>query len=123
MLLGISCHHKEYRLCYDINRLLDIKLTRNPDLELIDKKNSVLGFTHYHYENKDNDLYDLLGNKCLKGFLIPEQKQFDYLLMIKLTSENYDEREMLIKLKESKLVLAAYPLVPKSLKSKENLIF
>ncbi len=123
ILVGIACHHKEYRLCHDLNNLLSTSMARLTDLELVDKKNHVLAFTHYAFQNSDGDQYDLLGNKCPKGFLLPEHKQFDYLLMVNMVSDSLSESELLKTLKLSKLVLAAFAVEAHKLKSKENLIF
>ncbi|MCB0381697.1 MAG: IPExxxVDY family protein, partial [Flavobacteriales bacterium] len=33
-LLGISCHTKDYRLCWELNKVLNFDLVRSTDLEI-----------------------------------------------------------------------------------------
>ena len=55
------------------------------------------------------------------GYLVPEEKLSDYFLVIKGLIN--DEKEILKKLNQIKLVLKAYSINVEELKSKRNLIF
>ena len=88
-LIGISCHEKDYRLCWAINQSLKISLEKEDEnLEVLSNKTKGMSsHSLYYYKNEDtkNEFY-LIKNRSSFGILIPEQSQADYLLMIK---ENY----------------------------------
>ena len=80
-------------------------------------------FSFYEYINEEGDRYNLISNKSIKGFLLPEQNQIDYLFLIHLMRMEVDETELLIKLKQIPIILGAYKLDTVKLKSRENLVF
>lgn len=76
-LLGISCALRDYRLAWAINQYSFIELNRKDDWGPF--KNS-----HYLFENKHTATsYHLLANKGLGGFLVPENQEFEYFLLIR----------------------------------------
>ncbi|MFN3917514.1 MAG: IPExxxVDY family protein [Flavobacteriales bacterium] len=124
-LYGISCHSKDYRLCWGINNTLGLKLEKGEiEIELITRKSDVKS-THAVFscfcEELQNQYY-LLVNRTPNGLLIPEKPQADYLLMIKESYE-LNPDEILNKMKSIPFVLTAFSIEVESLKSKKNLIF
>ncbi len=124
-LIGISCHAHDYRLCWSLNKKLNISLEKihrdNAKSGL--KKNGVAIeslFTFYDEENHTS--YQLLYNKNENQLLLPEQKKADFLLIIDQKNEN-KYQETLTSIREIDLVLTAFTIEVDSLKSKENLIF
>lgn len=119
-LIAISCHLKDYKLCWKLNSrfLLDLKKTES-DIEVLIKKNKSL-HPLYVYENPDEFYSMYLIKNRSEGFLIPEQPNADYFL--KLEGE-INEVEILKKLKEIPEILTAYFVDVINLKSRENLIF
>ncbi|MCH7535490.1 MAG: IPExxxVDY family protein, partial [Bacteroidetes bacterium] len=64
--------------------------------------------------------FHIIENRSGMGYLIPEQNQADYFLMIKGI---FDEKnEMIQRLKKIDMVLTAYLVDVHSLKSKKNLL-
>lgn len=124
-LFGISCHTKDYRLCWSLNKSLEIKLEKSEsEIELLSRKSaSVSNHNIYDYycEELQSQFY-LLVNRTPQGFLVPEQQQADFLLMLKESYETNHE-EMLEKIKQIPFVLTAFEINVESLKSKKNLIF
>lgn len=124
-LLGISCHEKDYRLCWALNHALSISLAKEEnDIEVILKKSNRCSL-HSMFTFYDNELeteYRLISNRSTLGVLIPEKSQADYLLMISENSEMTIE-EVRKKVNEIPFVLTSFVLEVESLKSKENLIF
>lgn len=122
-LIGISSHTKDYRLCWELNKYVELDLIRTEDLE-INSKDVVGKYAFYEYLDEENYLdYYLIANRGNNGYLVPERKTFDYLLMIKGDVEDYQEEELLGKIRSLDHVLASYSIDPNELKSKQNLLF
>lgn len=124
ILVGIACQYKDYRLCHDLNAGLDIQLRRENDYEIFNgKRMENICFSFYRYVTGEDDNYFLLSNKGRQGLLIPEQKQIDYFLMVRENVKRIQLPELLNQLKEVKIILGNFKMDPKSLKSRENLLF
>lgn len=122
-LIGISCHAKDYRLCYELNKILEIDLVRGEDLD-IDSKNSKANYALYDYIDEENFIdYYLLSNRSNKGFLIPEHKSTDFFLLLKGASNSDIIENIINKISEIQLVLTSFQIDVNTLKSKQNLIF
>lgn len=122
-LVGISCHSKDYRLCWEINNILNIDLIRTEDLE-IQKKGILNSHSFYEFIDEDNHLeYFLISNKAENGYLIPEQKRVDFFLMAKGNISNNHTNDIICKINTLSLVLTSFSLDPTQLKSKQNLLF
>ena len=123
-LLGIICHHRDYRLCMSLNNKLEINLSKQDEYVIFNNKRMEdQSFSFYEYVNEEEDRYNLISNKSVKGFLLPEQNQMDYLFLIRYVRMEIDETEILIKLKQIPIILGAYKLDTSKLKSRENLVF
>jgi hypothetical protein len=125
ILIGVSSHESDYKLIWSLNSKLDLKLSRESNLVIVDPKlEHNPEFSCYHGESKEGDFHiHLLSNKSEHGFLIPELGNIDYFL--KLTGEVSDlhKKKFLDGLKETGLVLATFLIQPDTLKSKSRLIF
>jgi hypothetical protein len=147
VLIGISSHEKDYRLCWALNNVLDIDLTKTESLEIKSKKQIVPSFfSLFMYENTDEFVeYFVIANQSenklvasktntlfvkgakesqtTDGILIPEHKQMDYFFVIRGEVDEEKTDELIKKIKEIDLVLAAARIDVTALKSKANLIF
>jgi len=122
-LVGISCHSKDYRLCWEINKALNLDLIRSEDLE-IRKKGAVNSHSFYEYIDEDNYLeYYLISNRGDNGFLIAEQKRVDFFLMAKGNISDIHTKDTISKINALSLVLTSFSIDPDQLKSKQNLLF
>ena len=124
-LLGLSCHEKDYRLCWAINQAFSIDLTKTTtDLELVLKKTKKTAYySVFEYKNEATlNEYFLINNRSSKGLLINELAHLDFFLMIK---DNYpiDINDTLTRIKKIPFILTAYNISVDTLVSKENLIF
>ena len=118
-LIGISCHSKDYRLCWEINKTLNIELERTEDYQL--EKSS---FSFYEYIDEDNFLeHYFITNRGNSGFLIPEQKTVDFLLISKGNTSDSLTDEFICKINAISVVLTSFKIDPNQLKSKQNLLF
>lgn len=125
ILLGISCHEKDYRISWALREKLDIDLCRGEDIVISSKKNNESGsYTVYEFLNEDNDSgMFLVSNRSESSWLIPEQRSVDYFFIARGAFDQENQEEMIRKIREIPFVLAVFPINPDSLKSKQNLIF
>jgi hypothetical protein len=122
-LIGISCHAKDYKLCFEFNKLLEVDFVRTEDLD-IDSKKTQGNYSLYEYIDEDNFMdYYLISNRSSKGVLIPEHKAIDYFLLLKGATNNDITDDMIQKISTLQIVLTAYKIDVDTLKSKQNLIF
>lgn len=117
-LIGIVSHEKDYRLCWMLNTLLNIQLTKNEDYDTGQSKHSMYGYVHEELFRE----YYLLANRGTSHPLIEEHKHIDYFLIIKGALEEDDKKHITELIKKSDMVSAAYLIDVLSLKSKQNLI-
>jgi len=124
-LVGISCHERGYRLCWGVNHILSLSLSKEEqEIEVYHKKNNRHSrhalFSTYDLNTEDE--VHLIANRGKSGYLIPEQKHADYLLMIK--GEGLLDYNLVVsKLKNVSFILTAFNIEVSQLKSKENLNF
>jgi hypothetical protein len=122
-LIGISCHTKDYRLCWEINKSLNSDLKRTEDLE-ISKKGEVNFFSFYEYIDEENYIeYYLISNLCSNGYLVPEQKKVDFFLLLKGNTSTNKAKDIIDRINSLSLVLTSFNIDPNQLKSKHNLLF
>ncbi len=124
-VLGISCHEKDYRICWAINQVLGITMQKEEkDIEVIIKKSNRHSMhTMFSDIDFDNEIdYRLIANRSTMGFLIPEKPQADYIF-IATDHFQLDFNEMNQKIKLIPFVLTTFEIDLETLKSKENLIF
>jgi hypothetical protein len=124
VLIGISSHEKDYRICWVINNKLGLNLIKTEALEIKDKKQDEPShFSLFCFEQPDEFMeYFMIANRSEKGLLIPEQKQIDYFFIIRGEIEDEKVMEIIKQIKESNLVQTAFRVDVKALKSKQNLI-
>ena len=123
ILLGIFCAYRDYRLCFDINRKLEVSMERQQDLELkLEKKGSSSLFSIFSCDNSDEELYFIICNKGSNGYFVPEMKQIDYFLMIKNYSRYTAVADISLKLRELKIVNGVIEVELSQIKSSENFL-
>jgi hypothetical protein len=126
ILIGICSQLDDYKLCWQLNKQLEIDLIRdvNDISSLHQKKKVDIFFSLFNHIDKENDLhYSIISNKSLSVNLIPEQKQTDYFLKISGEIEVLDSSVIVKKIKSIDNILAAFLIDINTLKSKDNFIF
>jgi len=124
LLIGIICQQKDYRLCHELNRKLSLELTRQEDYELkTPKRMNAAKFPLFKYENDDGDVFFIFSNKEKDDLLVPEQHQVDYFFMIQENFKRIELQDLINAIREINLVLGAYPIDVKNLKSREHFLF
>lgn len=121
-LFGIVTGFKDYRICYELNKALDINLERiSEHTLLVGKNNSQLKYEQFRFINEYDQSFTLIANRNEKQLLLPELNMIDFLLIID-PAEGIDTDEYLKIIKAIDLVSAAFLFDPKSLKSRQNLL-
>jgi hypothetical protein len=84
IIIGISCHRFDYWIAGNLNDALKLKLTRQPDLPVYNPgKNIALKYPLFHYIKPDDQTaFSLVSNYNPEGKLFPDQKSFDYFLLV-----------------------------------------
>jgi hypothetical protein len=147
ILIGISSHDEDYRVCWHLNKLLSVDFNRMADIDILHPKSGqestfpLFQFISRQEDPMDNQelplsekeeliademdiTYQLIANRHAAGNLIPEQSKMDYFLMIKgEAAYHYIVDDLLKQIRSLPCVMAAFKIEPESLKSKDNLIF
>ena len=129
LLFGIIGQVKEYKLVWHLNRLLEVDLWKDKELEYVFLKENMMSISNFYFE-KDYDVVRLLKNKAVEfhnmsnAFLIPEMKDYDYFLYIEGESDPEDLFPNLEdKLKSIPNILYVSQIDAENLKSRDNLIY
>ena len=124
-MISIISSQRDYRICWLINRALNIDLCRNTDLLISNSRKKTESLHNlYFYEDEINLLrFYLVTNKSSGIYLIPELKQADYFMLLKgdAAATLVDETAHL--LENSPGIEKIFKSEPLTLRSKENLIF
>jgi hypothetical protein len=140
-LIAIHTSIEDYRLSYFLNKVLNIKLSKNNLNIEIKTSEGKSSFNHYFYDDKENDVqWSLVENKTsiasvktktkslfdnleLSVFLLPEFKKADYLLKIENIDSYFKPEEYIHKIESISQIIKSYTIDQNKLKSKHNLIF
>ncbi len=121
-LIGICSNSKDYSLVWNLNRNLDLELKRDlEDFNILLGKNSSTHSVFRYTCEETHASYELIKNKGTGGFLIPEQAQVQYFLLL---YDNGLQTPDLVatNIKQINVVSLAFVLNVESLINKENLI-
>lgn len=127
-LFGLVCNKKEYKLAWHLNQALDISLIKQADIKIEYADNTSILISNYIYET-DFVSIELLQNKLVGSgnlkskLLMPELKQFDFLLKFRDQTEELTSENVNGIIKNISIIEYAMRLKFDSLKSKENLIY
>jgi len=109
-VLGISSHVNDYRLCWAVNRALDLSLTRrrkNIEEEIDGIRASYSAYDHVDPETQAR--FTLINNHSGDGILLREQRQADYFLVV--DNELAEQHPDLVgRLRSAELVLTAFEI-------------
>lgn len=128
-----------FRLAYFINRYLQLKLSREADVDIFYKSSQSMHLKYHYFDDNQQSRYYFIANKAITkqlnknhqdGFfreeidyytyLIPKHKTVDYFLKI----EGLDiTKELLLKLRKMDQISTAYFVENDTIKSYKNLIF
>ena len=125
-LMALLSPLREYKLAWYMNQLLHIRLVKEKDIQLNFTNQPNLCISNYIFAT-EHTVLRLLKNRSVgdeeQGFLLPELKQFDYLIMLQGEGDFFDETDLPAVLQKIPTVEFVKPVDVNNLKSKENLIF
>jgi hypothetical protein len=147
-LIAITSSEPDYKICIHLNRQLNLGLIREADVDLKAKNmKAPLTFACFRYEDEENfHEYVLLSNRSInsistaektpstpslfdeespadiKGYLVPELAQYDFLLLLKGESHETLARMVQPELKKIIFVQAITVVDLETLASKKNLL-
>ena len=123
LLYGIVSQEKPYRLAWLFNKIHPYNFVRIEDyeLEIIGKQLVLAQYLFIDEENHTN--YFLIANKDDNNHLLPELKNFDFILIIKGALDFFEEVQLKGAIKKISAVQIIYPIEVDKLKSKNHLIY
>jgi len=115
---------RDYQLCWLLNKLLNVHFRKTDNVEMnIKKKNKLLEFCHFRFDDEINKLeFHILGNRFMGENLVPEYKMLDYLLMIKGYYPLHKKNTLIANLKALSSLTTLIEVNAEELMSRENLI-
>lgn len=109
--IGISCHLKDYRLCFYLNKALGFNFKKIEDFNQLDEKLETHPYSVYSYRCPDsNTNFCLISNHHAEMKLIPSLKQVDYFLLFEQNLSKKGKAEFLQKIKKVPNMLMAYEI-------------
>ncbi|MCP4552127.1 MAG: IPExxxVDY family protein [Bacteroidetes bacterium] len=122
-VIGISCHLKDYRLTFNLNKELNLQLKRVDDFTLSDTKDESLNYSIYYYHCHDtNNNFSLVSNHHAERKLIPSLKKFDYFLLIQNNTNTQAKKELIKAIKKVPHILTAFEIELSKVKNIHTLI-
>ena len=118
-VLAINSHIKAYKLCWNINRLMQLNFKKKNDHNI----QHDLWFSRYTYISDEEVEYDLLSNRSKKGYLVPNQKSINFFLVVKSDYWLQDKIRFMNELRSTPDVLLAFELDLTNLKHIDRFIF
>jgi hypothetical protein len=123
-IIAISCHARDYKLCFNLNKQFGFNLVKQDNIQLKVKSDIAAEFSWFNFNDDENHIeYRLLANKGTLGLLLPEQKQVDYFLIISGFVTDPQVSDLVSKIRQTESVLTALTIDVNTLKSKQNLLF
>jgi hypothetical protein len=124
-LWGVTTAARGYKLAWEINKQLGIRLVKQPDMVVGFRNREEKSFSFYAYETPLNRL-KLFKNRPSehesgKYFLIPEFPHYDFIILAAMEEQHIQQLVQLIRSIPSVELVASIPL--NGLKSKSNFIF
>lgn len=122
MLIGISSHVNDYRLCWALNRSLGINLTRRAEDIVEPTAGGQAVFSAFdHTDEEDSTCWSLVNNHSSEGLLLKEQRQADYFLVVDVSAPVPLDR-LLDTVRRAEFVLTAFPLDARQLRGAHKLL-
>ena len=121
-LLGISCHLKDYRLIYEINKELKLDFKKVEDLVIYPVKGKKENCFSCYFHSDEFMEYNIIANRNPNGLLVPEHKQLDYIFILKGLVDNQYKKKIISSLVKIPQVLTSYEINQETIKKNIDVI-
>ena len=115
-LFGISCHLKDYKFAWTINKSLSVEFKKAKAYP----RDGNLEFSQYKYQIDLDTIY-LFANKSRQGFLITKKREVDYWMLFNNTFDEKTVSHYISAIRKTRPVLAVFKEDNK--KIKEHFVF
>ena len=115
-LFGISCHLKDYKFAWTINKSLNVEFKKAKAYP-IDRN---LEFSQYKYQIDLDTIY-LFANKSRQGFLVTKKREVDYWLLFHNTFDEKTVNHFISGIRKTRPVITVFKEDNK--KIKEHFVF
>ncbi len=126
VLLGLICGFKDYKLCFELNQLLNLNFQRKEDV-LFPAGRPGSSTRHSYFESKGHDFesYHVLSNrdKSGTGFVIPENKNIDFFVLVTDASLDFKTKNLITSLRKVEIISGVYEMDPYKIKSADSFLF
>ncbi len=118
-VLAINSHIKAYKLCWNINKILQLNFEKKKDHSIKEG----LWFARYTSVCDTDVTYTLLANRSKNGYLIPSEKSVNFFLLIKNDYWQQEKIEFISKLRAIEDVLLVFEVNTSVIKHIDRFIF
>ena len=118
-VLAINSHIKAYKLCWNINKSLQLNFEKKKDHNIKEE----LWFARYTSVCPDDVEYTLLANRSKNGYLIPSKKSVNFFLLIKNNYWQQEKIEFISKLREIEGILLVFEVDTNGIKHIDRFFF
>ncbi|MBL0341566.1 MAG: IPExxxVDY family protein [Bacteroidetes bacterium] len=125
ILLGLLCGFKDYKLCFELNHILNLSFQRKDDVNIpAGRPGSNTRHSHYESNGFDFESYHVLSNrdKGGTGFFIPEKKNIDFFLLVTDAPGSFDLKNLMSSLKNLEIITGVYEMDPYEMKSADSFL-
>ncbi len=128
LLLALNANAKPYKLAWSLNRELKLNLIKAENIEIGFNEERSLSIQNF-LETSEFQTVRLIRNRAedvndaYNAYLLPELKNFDYLIVLENETNTFDENVFITEIKRIPFVQFVTRIDIQSLKSKDNLIF
>lgn len=122
LVIVITCTEKDYRTGWAVNKVLNIELEQKEEMSR-HLGGKVAEFSRFEYwDEEQQKLWRMLSNRSTKGFLAPEYKRFDYLLLAFGDFLPGRAEYFLEQLRSVRFITSAFTVPANTIKTKELLL-
>jgi hypothetical protein len=123
-MLSISSHLRDYKLCWNLNRIMGMNLSKCAPLEYNrgKKKEPTLHARYIWHDEETHTSYHLVKNKAEDGLLVPELKHADYILFVR-DNIHINFTGLIANIRKIDNVMMAQKIDPLALKNVEHLMY
>jgi len=124
ILIGIVSFDQDYKLCWELNRELEMDFEKTEDHVLLHKKSGLSqDFSCFSFDDSKSYLsYKILKNRSENGYLLDALKNLDYLLVITGDIDNFPIDRFRSELVKLQSIQSCFKISPGEVKNVERVL-